>query len=87
MTGATGSPSLVLAGAIFAFMTLVMTGAVLTQAWEANDEPDHVRNVQSLVDGRLYRSRPASGSSPLLPALGLVGTLIAIRQDVIRIYL
>ncbi len=40
---------------------LALSVAVATPPWEANDEPDHVRNVQALADGRWYRIAPGSG--------------------------
>jgi hypothetical protein len=58
------------------FVLLTMALAVLIPAWEANDEPDHFRNVQTLVGGRWYRLEPGAGYSahqaPLY-YLGLAG--------------
>lgn len=46
---------------IGAYAILALLVVVLTPPWEANDEPDHVRNVQSLVEGLPYRIGDASG--------------------------
>jgi Dolichyl-phosphate-mannose-protein mannosyltransferase len=58
------------------FVLLTLALAVLIPAWEANDEPDHFRNVQTLVSGRWYRLEPGAGYSahqaPLY-YLGLAG--------------
>lgn len=61
MIGATRSPTLVLAGVISAFVVLSLAVAVLTPPWEANDEPDHVLNVQTIASGRMYRIEPGHG--------------------------
>lgn len=37
------------------FAFLAGTVLVLTPPWEANDEPDHVQNVETLVSGHSYR--------------------------------
>lgn len=41
----------------------------VTPAWESNDEPDHVRNVQLLVAGSWYRIEPNAGYAPHQPPL------------------
>jgi hypothetical protein len=43
------------------FVLLTLSLSVLIPAWEANDEPDHFRNVQTLVGGRWYRLEPGAG--------------------------
>jgi Dolichyl-phosphate-mannose-protein mannosyltransferase len=45
------------------FVTLTLALSVLIPAWESNDEPDHFRNVQTLVSGRWYRMEPGAGYS------------------------
>ena len=45
------------------FVLLTLALSVLVPAWEANDEPDHFRNVQTLVSGRWYRMEPGAGYS------------------------
>lgn len=54
-------PLLILVAVISAFATLALAVAVLTPPWEANDETDHVLNVQTIVAGRPYRIEPGSG--------------------------
>ncbi|MGC2373233.1 MAG: glycosyltransferase family 39 protein [Solirubrobacteraceae bacterium] len=49
-------------GLILVTFTLFATAVLaLTPSWEANDEPDHVRNVETLADGHWYRITPKSG--------------------------
>ena len=50
-----------------AFASVVI--AWKTPAWESNDEPDHVRNVETLVRGRWYRIEKNAGYSPHQPPL------------------
>ena len=40
-----------------------------TPAWESNDEPDHVRNIETLVSGHWYRIEKNAGYSPHQPPL------------------
>lgn len=63
-------PAIALVALLLAFSGLSLSVAVLTPPWEANDEPDHVRNVQKLVDGRMYRITDAdAGLEPHQPPL------------------
>jgi hypothetical protein len=55
MTPGERGPAVALAAVVAGFVALALAVAVLTPPWEANDEPDHVRNVQSLVEGRMYQ--------------------------------
>lgn len=41
--------------------------AATTPAWEANDEPDHMMNIQKLVAGEWYRIEPNAGYAPHQP--------------------
>ena len=43
--------------------------ALRTPAWEANDEPDHMMNIEQLVSGRWYRIEPNAGYAPHQPPL------------------
>jgi Dolichyl-phosphate-mannose-protein mannosyltransferase len=47
-----------------AFAITTLSLSVLLPAWEANDEPDHVRNVETLVSGRWYRIEKDAGYQP-----------------------
>jgi 4-amino-4-deoxy-L-arabinose transferase-like glycosyltransferase len=48
--------------AVLVIWTLLTTAiAVSTPAWEANDEPDHVKNVAALASGHWYRIDKDSG--------------------------
>lgn len=40
---------------IAAYLALGLSVALATPPWEANDEVDHVRNVETLAEGRAYR--------------------------------
>ena len=58
--------------------------AVQTPAWEANDEPDHMMNIQKLVDGEWYRIAPNTGYAPHQPPgyyLLVAGVQRLIGQD------
>lgn len=58
--------------------------AVQTPAWEANDEPDHMMNIQKLVDGEWYRIGPNTGYAPHQPPgyyLLVAGVQRLIGQD------
>ncbi len=70
------SPANVLRFLLGGFAVGVFLLAALLPAWEANDEPDHVRNVQTLVSGRWYRIEKDAGFQPHqapLYYLGLAG--------------
>jgi hypothetical protein len=43
------------------FALLSTAVLLLTPPWEANDEPDHVQNIERIVSGHWYRITPASG--------------------------
>src|SRR4051794_21887184 len=43
---------------------LALVVAVATPPWEANDEPDHVQNVETLLSGHWYRIKPGGGFEP-----------------------
>ena len=58
--------------------------AIRTPAWEANDEPDHMMNIQKLVDGEWYRIAPNTGYAPHQPPgyyLLVAGVQRLIGQD------
>jgi hypothetical protein len=55
-------PRFALVLVLAAFVTLSLSVAVLTPPWEANDEPDHVQNVETLVAGHLYRIQRGVGA-------------------------
>ncbi len=61
------------------FVLLTLCLSVLIPAWEANDEPDHFRNVQTLVGGRWYRMEPGAGYSAHQAPLYYLG-LAAIQK-------
>ena len=63
------------------FVLLTLSLSVLIPAWEANDEPDHFRNVQTLVGGRWYRLEPGAGYSGHQAPLYYLG-LAAIQKIV-----
>jgi Dolichyl-phosphate-mannose-protein mannosyltransferase len=63
------------------FVLLTLSLSVLIPAWEANDEPDHFRNVQTLVSGRWYRMEPGAGYSAHQAPLYYLG-LAAIQKAV-----
>jgi hypothetical protein len=42
------------------FVLLSSVVAVATPAWEAADEPDHVKNVETLASGDWYRMEPGA---------------------------
>jgi hypothetical protein len=46
---------------------LALLVAVLTLPWESADEPDHVRDVQALAAGHLYRIEVGGGAEPHQP--------------------
>ena len=47
-------PLLVLASILVVFILLSAVIALKTPAWEANDEPGHVQNIEALVSGHWY---------------------------------
>lgn len=55
------TPLRVLAVVLVSFTLLSGAVLALTPPWESNDEPDHVRNVETLADGHWYRITPDSG--------------------------
>jgi hypothetical protein len=61
------------------FVLLTLSLSALIPAWEANDEPDHFRNVQTLVSGRWYRMEPGAGYSAHQAPLYYLG-LAAIQK-------
>jgi Dolichyl-phosphate-mannose-protein mannosyltransferase len=63
------------------FVLLTLSLSVLIPAWESNDEPDHFRNVQTLVRGRWYRLEPGAGYSAHQAPLYYLG-LAAIQKVV-----
>jgi hypothetical protein len=56
------TPNHVLAVTLIAFATLALVVAVETPPGEANDEPSHVQNVETLASGAFYDITPLSGS-------------------------
>jgi hypothetical protein len=58
------TPDLLFRFVLGAFAVVTISLAVLIPAWEANDEPDHVRNIETLVSGRWYRIEPDAGYQP-----------------------
>ena len=51
------------------YLVAALLVAVLTPPWEANDERDHVRNVETLVGGRMYRIGNEGGLESHQPPL------------------
>lgn len=56
------TPDRVLVATLVVFAALALVVAVRTPPAEANDEPSHVRNVETLARGSLYEITPTSGS-------------------------
>lgn len=54
-------PTCVLLAIVAVFVVLATVIAVRTPPWEADDEPAHVLNVETLVSGHWYRMSPGSG--------------------------
>ncbi len=52
--GNAGRAKIVLVGVIAIFVVLAAIIAVKTPAWESNDEPAHVQNIETLVAGHWY---------------------------------
>jgi 4-amino-4-deoxy-L-arabinose transferase-like glycosyltransferase len=70
--------SIVTPGRILALVCLVFVVSALVVAsatpWgEANDEPDHVQNVETLVSGHWYRITDSAGFQPHQPPLYYLG--------------
>jgi 4-amino-4-deoxy-L-arabinose transferase-like glycosyltransferase len=55
------TPSRVMALVLICFTLLSAAVLSLTPPWEANDEPDHIRNVEVLASGHWYRITSDSG--------------------------
>jgi 4-amino-4-deoxy-L-arabinose transferase-like glycosyltransferase len=55
------TPGRALAAILVCFALLSAAVLALTPPWEANDEPDHVRNVEVLASGHWFRITPESG--------------------------
>lgn len=56
-----------------AFVGFSLTVAIATPPWEANDEPDHARNVETLRRGDWYRIDRESGLETNQPPLYYLG--------------
>ena len=56
------TPNRILIATLIAYSVLALAIALLTPPGEANDEPSHVRNVENILRGGLYRITPNSGS-------------------------
>ena len=57
----TPTPVGILAAVCLCFVLLSSAVLSLTPAWESNDEPDHVQNVETIVQGHIYRMTAGSG--------------------------
>ena len=55
------TPRRALAAVVLLFVGLSAAVLVWTPPWESNDEPDHVRNVVTLAQGKWYRIEPRAG--------------------------
>lgn len=73
------TPVRVLAFVIVVFVGLSTLVAAWTAPWEANDEPDHVQNVVTLVRGEWYRIEPGAGLEPHQPPLYYMGMSVWFR--------
>ena len=60
---------LILVGILAVYLACGLLVALGTPPWEANDEPDHLRNVESLVAGEMYRIGPNGGLESHQPPL------------------
>ncbi len=58
-----------LAGVLFIFVIGGLLIGLGTPPWEANDEPDHLRNVESLIAGEMYRVGSTGGLESHQPPL------------------
>lgn len=56
------TPNRVLIGTLIVFALLAVMVAFETPPGEANDEPSHLKNIETIVGGRLYRITPLSGA-------------------------
>ena len=77
-------PALALVLIMIVAAALSLSVAVRTPAWEANDEPDHMMNIQKLVRGEWYRIEPNAGYAPHQPPgyyLLVAGVQRLIGQD------
>ena len=63
------APRLAFLGVLIVAASLSTFIAVRTPAWEANDEPDHMMNIEKLVAGHWYRIEPNAGYAPHQPPL------------------
>jgi hypothetical protein len=57
------TPRRALAAVVLLFVGLSAAVLMWTPPWESNDEPDHVRNVATLAQGKWYRIEPGAGYS------------------------
>lgn len=63
------APLLALLAVLIVAASLSVFIAFRTPAWEANDEPDHMMNIEKLVAGHWYRIEPNAGYAPHQPPL------------------
>lgn len=63
------APIIALLMILVTFASLSSAVLLLTPAWEANDEPDHVRNVITLVQGEWYNIEDGAGLEAHQPPL------------------
>ena len=56
------TPIHVLVATLVAYTILALAVALLTPPGEANDEPSHVQNIESIAAGSLYGITPGSGA-------------------------
>jgi hypothetical protein len=56
------TPTRVLIGTLIVFTLLAVVVAFETPPGEANDEPSHLKNIETIAGGRLYRITPSSGA-------------------------
>lgn len=54
---------------VIGFAVLCALVSLATPGWEANDEPDHVQNIEALAGGAWYRIEPGAGLQPHQPQL------------------
>ena len=66
-------PARVLAAICLVSFTASLVVAVATPWGEANDEPDHVRNVETILGGHWYRIEEGAGFQPHQPPLYYLG--------------
>ncbi len=81
---------------VFGFIALASVVAVKTPPWQSSDEPEHVRNIETLVGGNWYGMnrdcRPSPSRAGLLSCAGdeaqqapLYYILLAAWQDIIHL--